>query len=163
MDKSQFDSSFITDEDSIVRHNKSNPVEFPAIVRNIMREDKVVTSNEEIFIHLCCNDSTKPLVNKLTAGRLVVDKKAVQSVISPDLFIEEDSYRFLTLYNRFQRYGLEAIFDITDVPNIVLEAFDVINNTIDSEQAKVYMNQKKQAEEAQKEQTKSKRKSLPKT
>lgn len=143
-----------------VRYDQKNPIKYPQVLRNIKRKDKIVNSDEEVFIHLCCSDSNRPLVKQITAGRLVVDKKAIPGVITPDLFIFDNSYAFLFLYNRYKRYGMEVLYDNCDIPNTVLEAFDVINNTIDSEQAKMYKTEKKSQDESK---NKSNRKSLPKT
>ena len=165
MNKDQFYTDSFEDKKDVgigIRYDKSNPIIYPVTLRNMNRKDKVVYSNEEAFIHLCCNDS-RPLVKQLTVGRLVENKNIIPGIITPELFISEDSEKFLFLYGRYSRYGMEVLYDISEIPNVVIEAFDVINNTIDSERAKMYKTQQKELEKAKKGNTnKSTRKSLPK-
>ncbi len=101
----------------------------------------------------------------MLAGKLTSSSGTVEdtSIISPDLFISENTLMFMNLFNRFKRYGWSPLYPEGDVPNIVLEAFDSIENTIAEYEASVYKTQKAEMDKAKKESTnKSTKKSLPK-
>jgi len=142
---------------------------YPINVRNISRKDKIVFNKEELFEHLCGEsviNNPRPLHIKMLAGKLVDSssgKVEDNSVISPDLFINENTILFMNLFNRYKRYGWTPLYDGYDIPNIVLEAFDCIENTIAEYEASVYKTQKIEAEKTKKDsQNKTTRKSLPK-
>lgn len=101
----------------------------------------------------------------MLAGKLVASSGKVEdtSIISPDLFITQSTFAFMNLFNRFKRYGWEPLYDASEIPNIVIEAFDCIENTIAEYEASIYKTQKAEMKKQKKEsENKSTRKSLPK-
>jgi len=105
---------------------------YPVNVRNILRKDRIVHDQEELFEHLVTDASPRPIHIQMLAGKLVSSSGKVEdsSVISPDLFITQDTLMFMNLFNRYKRYGWTPLYGNDDIPNIVLEAFDCIENTI---------------------------------
>lgn len=73
----------------------------------------------------------------MEAGKLIEKGKVVNKNISPLLFITEDTIAFMNLHNRYKRYGWEPLYDKGEIPNIVIEAFDCIENTIKAHEMNV--------------------------
>lgn len=50
---------------------------------------------------------------------------------SPEYFITRESQLAIGQYIRFKRYGMNALFADADAPETLLQAFDIIQNTLD--------------------------------
>lgn len=81
---------------------------------------------EELLAHLRCEEYKVNLIIKLCAAK--TDKN---ESISPSFFVTRDSIRLINAYSRFKRYGIEAIYPHGNCPNIVMQSFDVIQDTLD--------------------------------
>ena len=92
---------------------------------NFSRQSKECNNKEELFKHLICKQELKEITQILTAK------------IHPEVFVDEDSFTLISHYMRMKRYGMNYLYPdgIGDTPNIVLSAFDVIQNIIDKQEA----------------------------
>lgn len=98
-------------------------------MRNYHRTDKTCQSKAELFAHLCRDvESAVSASTLIAAARIMPD--AMQA-IHPTYFLTEDSARLISQYSRFKRYGMGALYSGCDIPNAVMQAFDVIQTALD--------------------------------
>lgn len=113
----------------MLRDDKANVrgakhVQYPCTVRTYDRRDVTAHNREELF-RLCTETDRQD-------GS--VTTKLIVAGVHPEQFITDESMQLLSLFSRFKRYGLEPLFG-ADVSALVLQAFDVISNVIDRQDA----------------------------
>ena len=78
-----------------------------------------------MFEHLICREKLKKPIQILVAG------------ISPDYFIKNDSVKLIAHFMQFQRFGIGFLYPegTHEIPNLVLQAFNIIQNILDQKTA----------------------------
>lgn len=98
-------------------------IEFPYEATNFKRIKKSCIDKEDLLQHIICRKELKPITQIITAG------------ISPDYFISDMSFTLISQYMKFKRYGMSFLYPsgVNEIPNIVLQSFDIIQNTLDKQ------------------------------
>ena len=109
--------------------------EYPVSVRTYDRREVVANTREELFQLLT---DTERKDGSITT-------RIMAAGIHPEQFISGESEQLLALFSRFKRYGLTALYGGEDTPALVLQAFDVVQNTIDGVEAKKFRAMKEQS------------------
>lgn len=102
-------------------------LDYPITVRNYDRKDLTVENQEELLNHLCREKSEISPIVQIGAARIQPSGEK----ISPMLFLTEESIRFMNAFIRFKRFGLSALYQDGEVPEGVLQAFDIIQTVLD--------------------------------
>ena len=100
-------------------------IEFPLAVTNFSRKTKECYNKEELFEHIICKPELKEITQMLAAR------------IHPEIFIDDNSYILISHFMRMKRYGMSYLYPggLDETPNIVLLAFDTIQNILDKDES----------------------------
>ena len=111
------------DKKEEIKLNKD--IEFPFTVTNFSRKTKECKNKEELYGHIICRKELKEITQILAAK------------VHPEILIEEDTFLLISHFMRHKRYGMNFIYPrgMDEIPNSVLLAFDIIQNTLDKDEA----------------------------
>lgn len=100
-------------------------ISFPFESANFSRETKTCNDKEELFKHIVCKEKLKAVTQIITAK------------ISPEYFISDDSFKVISHYMHFKRYGIGFLYPggLNEAPNIIVQCFDIIQNVLDKQEA----------------------------
>ncbi len=100
---------------------QNSPLKFPLTATNFGKETVTCSDKGELFKHLVCRDNYS-VIKQILAAR-----------IHPKQFIDPKWELVISHFMRKNRYGMAFIYPkgIEEIPNIVLESFDIIQNEID--------------------------------
>lgn len=99
-------------------------ISYPYEAVNFSRITLLCNNKEELFEHLLCRKELKLITQILVAG------------ISPEYFISKDSFKLISHFMRFKRYGMSFLYDgVKETPNIILQGFDIIQNVLDKQES----------------------------
>jgi hypothetical protein len=103
----------------------SKEITFPFTATNFNRQTKECFSKEELLNHIICRDELKIVTQILSAK------------VHPEIFIDDDIYVLISEFMRFKRYGIDFLYHggINEIPSIVLQAFDIIQNILDKDES----------------------------
>lgn len=117
---------------------------------------------ESLLDYICSKTSEEPDYEKILSvnvslfgGKPVSTDVGAPKTLNPDSFIGNDISVFFTVYNRFKRYGFNVMYG-EEVPNVVIEAIDIIEDCIAKYESQINKNLEKQAEQAKKDKSKKK-------
>lgn len=115
---------------------------------------KEISNKDELYNHLCCDTKLdRPSHVQIERGKIVLPDGKIDTtkILLPSLIISDDSISFMNLYNRFKRYGWEVLYENHEVPNIVIEAFDVIETSISEYERNLYKTEEEKNKKAEKD------------
>lgn len=128
---------------------EKNP-SYPINVVNCKKQEKVCNDKEELFNHLICRDEKEMNVIGQIVGGFYITKikdETITRQFHPEIFIEEDVYKLLSLYSQMKRYGIQFFYPTwNDIPAYVLEAFDLIQNICDKDESNKLKTQQSKSE-----------------
>lgn len=103
----------------------SKEITFPFTATNFNRDIKQCADKYELYNHLICRPELKDITQILSAK------------VHPEIFIEDGSFVLISQFMRFKRYGISFLYPkgIKEIPSIVLQGFDIIQNLLDKDEA----------------------------